>query len=262
VYLTEDHRNLSGLYRYVPFERSGRTGSLERGGQLQSARVKGIPNADLNVAYVGQMFELEWVSIADPDADPGAYSDATVTDTASGPFLQARNQGCLRMARGEGLWHHAGKLFIVDTATGRDIIGRRGRGQGALWILDLGTMRLSAHFVSDHWSAASHPDNVTVSPRGAVVLTEDCDGAKQQLRSGERLVAMTPDGQCYPFCRNNVTLTADDVAAAGKSVQPGDYRGREFTGVCFDSSGQFMFVNIQTPGITLAIWGPWERGNL
>jgi secreted PhoX family phosphatase len=95
-----------------------------------------------------------------------------------------------------------------------------------------------------------------------VVLTEDCDGAKQQLRSGERLVAMTPDGQCYPFCRNNVTLTADDVAAAGKSVQPGDYRGREFTGVCFDSSGQFMFVNIQTPGITLAIWGPWERGNL
>jgi hypothetical protein len=23
-----------------------------------------------------------------------------------------------------------------------------------------------------------------------------------------------------------------------------------------------LFVNIQVPGITFAIWGPWERGNL
>jgi hypothetical protein len=22
-----------------------------------------------------------------------------------------------------------------------------------------------------------------------------------------------------------------------------------------------LFVNIQVPGITFAIWGPWERGN-
>jgi secreted PhoX family phosphatase len=33
-------------------------------------------------------------------------------------------------------------------------------------------------------------------------------------------------------------------------------------GVCFDPYGEVLFVNIQRPGITFAIWGPWERGNL
>jgi hypothetical protein len=23
-----------------------------------------------------------------------------------------------------------------------------------------------------------------------------------------------------------------------------------------------LFVNLQRPGITFAVWGPWERGNL
>ena len=31
----------------------------------------------------------------------------------------------------------------------------------------------------------------------------------------------------------------------------------EFAGVCFSPDGQTMFVNMQTPGITFAIWGPW-----
>lgn len=43
--------------------------------------------------------------------------------------------------------------------------------------------------------------------------------------------------------------------------ETGDYRGREFAGASFDPSGDVMFANMQSPGITYAIWGPWARGN-
>ena len=51
--------------------------------------------------------------------------------------------------------------------------------------------------------------------------------------------AMTADGKVYTLARN---------AFRGDS---------EFAGVCFSPDGQTMFVNIQTPGITLAVTGPW-----
>ena len=37
----------------------------------------------------------------------------------------------------------------------------------------------------------------------------------------------------------------------------------EFAGLCYGpSKGNWLFVNIQRPGMTLAITGPWERGAL
>lgn len=60
-------------------------------------------------------------------------------------------------------------------------------------------------------------------------------------------------------------LTPADIVAAGKSAEfiaEGDYRQMEWAGVTFDPSGRWMFVNIQTPGITFAITGPWEKGLL
>lgn len=32
----------------------------------------------------------------------------------------------------------------------------------------------------------------------------------------------------------------------------------EFTGACFSPDGETLFANIQDPGITFAITGPWE----
>ena len=262
VYLTEANRNMSGFYRFLPTDMSGTAGALENGGRLQAARVVGMPNADLNVATVGQVFELDWVDIADPDANPGPYSDPTVTGTASGPFRQARAQGALRMGRGEGIWYHDGRMFIVDTATGRDGSNRPGRGEGAVWVLDLESMELAALFVSTNSVDANNPDNITVSPRGGVILCEDGGGVNDAFGFGERMLGIAPDGSSYVFCKNNTVLTAGDVAGAGKAVAPGDYRGREFAGACFDAGGDVLFANMQSPGITYAIWGPWARGNL
>lgn len=46
------------------------------------------------------------------------------------------------------------------------------------------------------------------------------------------------------------------------SPAPGDYRGFEFCGACWDPTGRTLFVNVETPGITFAITGPWLRGPL
>jgi hypothetical protein len=36
----------------------------------------------------------------------------------------------------------------------------------------------------------------------------------------------------------------------------------EFAGATFSPDGETLFVNIQTPGSTFAIWGPWRKGAL
>lgn len=268
VYLTEDDRNKSGLYRFVPNDRSGRYGSLQNGGRLQAARVRGQQNADLVVTTIGTEYALEWVDVPDPDLDsiaaPSGFPDISAGETLSGPFAQGWSEGGLRMSRGEGIWYSHGKMFIVDTSSGVGADGRKGRGNGTVWVLDLATQRLRALFVSGHQLAAHNPDNITVSPRGGVLLCEDPDaapaGSPDQYGPGTRLIGLSRKGESYYFCKNNTALTAEQIAGADKVIPEGDYRESEFTGACWDPFGRTMFVNIQTPGITFAITGPWARG--
>jgi uncharacterized protein len=262
VYLTQDERNKSALYRYLPFNTSGQPGSLGLGGRLQAARVKGVDNASLLTADLGDTYELEWVDIPDPDADPQNVFIPHASGAISGPFLQAWNAGALRMSRGEGCWYANGKIYVVDTSTGTDAGGRPGRGDGAVWELDLAAMTLKAIFVSTSPVAGNNPDNITIGPRGGVLLCEDGGGVADEFGFGDRMMGVLPNGKSYIFAKNNVQLTPDDIARAGKDVAPDDYRDNEFCGACFDPSGHFLFVNIQSPGITFAIWGPWARGTL
>ena len=64
------------------------------------------------------------------------------------------------------------------------------------------------------------------------------------------------------FAATMCSLSADQIAAAGKIVAPGDYRGIEFAGACFDRRGWRCLLASFRPGITFAIKGPWKRGNL
>jgi secreted PhoX family phosphatase len=175
----------------------------------------------------------------------------------SGSFAQAWGAGGLQLARGEGLWYSAGKLYVVDTATGVDAANRPGRGHGAVWKLDLGTMKLKAIFVNNDQAVGNNPDNVVVSPRGGILLCEDGGGAIDSFGSGARLLGITAHGDSFIFCKNNVNFTTSQIAGAAKRVDAGDYRESEFAGACWDPAGRVLFCNVQTPGITFAISGPW-----
>ncbi|MGJ5977719.1 alkaline phosphatase PhoX [Streptomyces scabiei] len=85
------------------------------------------------------------------------------------------------------------------------------------------------------------PDNITVSPYGGIVLAEDGEGISH-------LFGATDSGRTYPIARNDLNI--------GTEEQP-EYS--EFAGVTFSPDGKTLYANIQTPGILLAITGPWKR---
>jgi secreted PhoX family phosphatase len=277
VYQTEDSRNVCGFFRFLPGDPTRGLGHLHKGGKLQAARIKSIvrqaiaqtPAQANDTGFldprIGDEFELEWVDIADPDASPqtvvgqpGGVAQAVM----AGPTIQALAAGCARWSRGEGIWYSTGKMFIVDTSAGVDNQNRIGRGEGAVWELDLATQRIKAIFVSGASTVGNNPDNLTVSPRGGVILCEDGGASNDAFGSGARMLGLDAAGSAYIFCKNIVELSANQISAAGKLVSAGNYRGSEFCGACFDPTGRVLFVNIQSPGITLAITGPWARGNL
>ena len=264
AYLTEDHPNHSGFYRFIPKDRSGIAGSYEAGGRLQAARVVGRAQADLRTPAVGDFHHVDWVDIDDPDANPG-FAPAQFSDkpaSASGPFLQAWSRGALCMSRGEGISHHAGKFYVVDTGAGLGSGGQRGHGDGAVWEYDPREATLRAIFVAGSEQVGDNIDNLAISPRGGILLCEDGTPVTDEYGPGSRLLGLTAGGDSYMFAKNNVVLELEQLVAVGKRVGEDDYRGSEMAGACFDPDGEVLFVNIQVPGITCAIWGPWERGNL
>ena len=288
IYETEDSRNVSGLYRFKPADQSRRYGSLEAGGVLQAAKVVGENRANLlalagirpsSVSQVGQAFEIEWVTIDEPDASPRSYTESgtdnpdTGSRSGSGPYVEAREKGALRMSRGEGIWwdHTSSCAYIVDTSFGYESGGqqRAGRGLGAVWAYkpsrsnpERGTLTLV--YASAAVVAGNNPDNVTISPRGGLLTCDDGSNVVDQYGAGQRLMGYREDGLAYIFAKNHVQLTATDLAKMGRSGQIGaaDYRGSEFAGATFDWDGRTLYANIQTPGITFAITGPWGAGNL
>lgn len=264
AYLTEDNPNRSTFYRFIPNDRSGTPGSYEAGGRLQAARVIGRDNADLRAPALGDEHRLEWIDLSEPDADPGELPAGFpgATGAASGPFLEAWSKGALCMSRGEGICSYAGKIYVVDTSAGTGLLGRRGYGEGAVWEYDPRGEMLRTIFVAGSQLVADNPDNITISPRGGILLCENGEPVTDSYGPGTRLLGLTAQGESYTFAKNNLVLRPDQVFAAGKAVAPGDYRGAEWAGACFDPAGEVLFVNIQQPGITFAIWGPWAKGNL
>ena len=69
-------------------------------------------------------------------------------------------------------------------------------------------------------------------------------------------MALTPDGRLRELAWNNVQLDGQ------KNGIKGDFRGQEWAGATFSPDGHWLFVNLQRPGITLAITGPWEAHGL
>lgn len=257
VYLTEDNSSISGFYRYLPKNKQPKHGALEEGGQLEMLRVREMPNADLRAPSRGDEYEIEWVPIDEPDHDPedfasDAFGGNVVGSGKSGPYLQGEEAGAARFARGEGAWFHGDSIYWVDTAGGK-------AGAGAIWIYKPSESLLRSFYVSPDEAVVDAPDNITILDNGLVLACED--GGGQTTESGEvvrgtKLIAINKQGQAIEVGENNIVI--DSPIKDRPAINPGDYRRSEWAGATFSPDRTTLFVNIQTPGITFAITGPWN----
>src|SRR5690606_6683195 len=124
-------------------------------------KVAGVDRANLAAGYPnGTTFEVEWVRIENPD---------NPSPDAPGNFVwaQGRAQGAATFGRLEGCWYgNDRKIYVVSTSGGA-------AGQGQIWVYDPRRQRISLLFESPGASVLNAPDNITVSPRGGLVLCED-----------------------------------------------------------------------------------------
>ena len=232
VYETEDARQ-SGLYRFLP-KTPRRLGD---GGQLQMLAVRGQPRFNLQVGHPsGARFPIHWVDIADPDR---AHADP-VKRTGMGVFSQGLDRGGAIFSRLEGACYADGRIFITSTDGGAAHMGQ-------VWELDIKGEQIRLVYESPGPGTLNMPDNVVMSPRGGLVLCEDGD-------ANPCVHGLTRDGSIIRLVRNNVMLNGE------RNGITGDFRMREFAGATFSPDGEWLFVNIQSPGITFAITGPWSRG--
>jgi hypothetical protein len=230
VYETEDRTPTAGFYRFLPAQR----GRLAAGGRLQMLAVEGQPNYDTGTRQsVGAKLSTRWVDIADPDpAENG--------NTPSAIFDQGFIQGAARFARLEGCWYGDQSIYFHATNGGDARVGQVWRYRPVS--RERGDLVLV--FESPSREVLDYPDNITVSPRGGIVICEDGEG-EQYLRG------LTPEGAIFDLGKNVLNET-------------------EFAGACFSPDGRVLFVNIMgstrdsgiEEGRTLVIRGPWELGAL
>ena len=229
AYETED-RSASGLYRFLPDQ----PGQLQAGGRLEMLAIDGAPAYDTRTGQtVGAWQPVTWSPIADPDPEDIA------TDSV---YRQGLAGGGATFARLEGIWYGDGRIYIVST-TGGD------QEAGQVWEYDPSGERIRLLFESPGVEVLDMPDNLTVSPRGGLALCEDGE-------TDDHVRGLTLDGEIFPFAKNNVVLDGERNGIAG------DFRHSEFAGVVYSPAGDWLFVNVQTPGITFAITGPWGDGPL
>jgi secreted PhoX family phosphatase len=224
VYQTED--NGEGLiYRFIPKI----AGQLAKGGKLQALTARDAfrldtRNWDDHVSIsVGHGLAVKWVDI-----------DNTESPNDDLRF-QGWGKGAARFARGEGMWYGNDAIYFACTNGGN-------RKHGQIWKYvpsphegtsdeekEPGMLEL---FVEPGDKALiDRADNLTVAPWGDIIICEDGPG-------GDNLVGVTPKGEVYRLGSNH-------------------YMTSEFAGSTFSPDGSTLFVNIQYPGITLAISGPW-----
>ena len=234
VYETEDN-GLSGFYRFVPHV----PGDLALGGKLQMLQVDGKPNYDTTTGQkVGKPLPVSWVDIDDPDP-------ASADDNSHAVFDQGAAKGGAGFNRLEGCWYGDGVIYFNSTHGGD-------AGLGQAWayrpLPDNAGGQLLLVYESPGIEVLDSPDNICVTPRGGVLLCED--GEDQQYLRG-----LTREGQILDFATHS-------------------HGTFEWAGACFSPDGQTLFVNIQgntrganpppagREGMTIAIWGPWEDGDL
>ncbi|WP_406405524.1 PhoX family protein [Streptomyces sp. NBC_00879] len=243
AYLTEDASGPNGLlYRWVPPEgfRHGR-GHLRHladdAGVLQATKCYDSGGRfvdDLSRATkIGTVYGVDWVDVPDREGRTmpvrKQFADKDIT----------------RARKLEGMWWGDGGVYIVSSYARAESPGTAHDGQ--VWFYDPKRRTLTLRVLlgvnpdPSKDGALDGPDNITVSPYGGLVIAEDGEGV-------QHLFGATDRGRTYPIARNELNI--------GTEEEP---EFSEFTGVVFSCDGRTLYANIQTPGIMLAITGPWKR---
>jgi len=224
VYLTED-RYHSLFYRFLPDV----PGRLIEGGRLQALALAGKPSAHTHNwgatpdFAVRERLAVTWIDL--DDVDP-VEDDLRKRGAA---------QGAATFARGEGLCAAGDDFVFTCTIGGPARLGQvwsytPSPFEGTAREAEApGHLELVCEAAQD--SLLRNADNLTQAPWGDLVICEDTSG-----NCG--IVGVRPDGSQYPI--------ADNV-----------YSDSELAGVCFSPDGKTLFVNVQYPGTTVAITGPW-----
>jgi uncharacterized protein len=240
IYLTEDAGNPNGLYlRWTPPARftpgKGALHALaqsaggDTAGQLHAMKCfRGSTHIkDLSEATeVGTRYKVQWVEVPDRDARTTSVRKQFTTDEIT------------RARKLEGQWWADGGAYFVSSFA-RITDGSVHEHDGQVWLYDPASESITLTTIfgvnpdpeqNGHFDG---PDNITVAPQGGLILAEDGDGVSH-------LVGVTDQGMSYPLARN-------------------EFNDSEFCGPAFSTDGKWLFANIQSPGFTLAITGPWGR---
>lgn len=248
VYLSEDRED-GLLYRFRPdvVVRGGRrpadlaAGDLARGGTLEAMRVRGTRGLrtqnweGMPPVALGARHAVEWVAI--PDLDPEMDMERDPADRS--PEIKSRRMrtapgsmraqgfalGCTQLARVEGVAYHRGAVYLCATDGGPAKAGQ-------VWKLDLARQELSLAVQPDDRTLLEGPDNICPAPNGDLIVCEDGEDE-------DYLVGVTPRGRLYHLARNA-------------------HNDQELAGATFSPDGRTLFFNLQEPGVTFAVWGPWS----
>jgi secreted PhoX family phosphatase len=228
VYLTEDQWH-SLFYRFIP----NVPGRLQEGGRLQALAIvtqaaKTTHNWDRTDIPLNESLTTRWIDLEDVDGDKNDLR------------LRGAALGAATFARGEGLTVAGDQFAFACTLGGPARLGQifiykpspfEGTGQEQE---SPGHLTLVAE--ADEESLFNNCDNLTMAPWGDLIVCEDTEDNSNHCA----LVGVRPDGSQYLLANNA-------------------YSDSELAGVCFSPDGKTMFVNIQYPGMTVAITGPWPE---
>jgi uncharacterized protein len=137
--------------------------------------------------------------------------------------LRGLAKGAATFSRNEGIWTGADGIYVCSSTGGR-------RQLGQIWRYRAGILELFCE--PENGDLLENGDNLTIAPWGDLFLCEDGPG-------WQRIVAVTPGGELYTFAENVLNTS-------------------ELAGGCFSPDGSTFFFNIQRPGLTLAVTGPWK----